>query len=231
MTTLDKRISQRVPCAYITKEAYFAGFKFYVDNRVLIPRSPLAELIINKFTPWIKPEKVKNILEIGTGSGCIAISCAHIFAKAKIDATDIDQKALDVAALNCAKHQVKSRVKLRYSDLFSNIPLKNRYDVIISNPPYVGQAEFQKLPKEYSHEPSGALLAGKSGDEIINRILKSASTYLKPKGILVMEVGNSISLITKAYKNLPLTWLEFENGEGEVLLITKEELLIIENNN
>lgn len=222
---IEKRIKDHIPAAYLTKEAYFAGFKFYVDQRVLIPRSPIAELILNRFSPWIVKDKVKDLLEIGTGSGCIAISCAHMFPKARITATDIDPEALKVAELNIAKHRVKSRVKLIRSDLFSNLPLRQLYDIIISNPPYVSKKEIKKLPKEYSHEPERALLAGSRGDELIVRILTDAAKYLKPQGLLIIEMGNSAYEVTKKYPQLPFVWLDFEHGESEVFLITREQLI------
>lgn len=222
---IERRIDSHIPAAYLTKEAYFAGFKFYVDQRVLIPRSPIAELILNRFSPWIVKEQVKDLLEIGTGSGCIAISCAHLFPEARISATDIDVEALRVAQLNCTEHRVKSRVKLIRSDLFANISPTQRYDIIISNPPYVGEKEFKKLPREYSYEPKLALLAGSRGDELIVRILAEAAKYLKPQGLLIIEMGNSALRIAKKYPQLPFVWLDFEHGESEVLLITREQLL------
>jgi ribosomal protein L3 glutamine methyltransferase len=225
LAIIEKRIADRIPSAYLTKEAYFAGFKFYVDQRTLIPRSPIADLILNKFNPWIIEEKVRDVLEIGTGSGCIAISCAYLFPRARISATDIDTDALRVAQLNCAKHRVKSRVKLICSDLFSNISSTQRYDIIISNPPYVGEKEFKKLPREYSHEPKLALLAGSKGYELIVRILAEAAKYLKPQGLLIIEMGNSAHRIARKYPQLPFVWLDFEHGDSEVLLITREQLI------
>lgn len=220
---IKQRIEEHIPAAYLTQEAWFAGLSFYVDERVLIPRSPMAELIQKRFAPWIKPEKVKRILDVGTGSGCIAISCAYAFPNAKIDAVDVSVGALKVATINCEKHNVTKKVRLLKSDLFG--ALKNRtYDIIISNPPYVGKAEMQLLPKEYHHEPSCALLAGKDGDEIVAAILKEAPKHLTPRGILVVEVGNSEPVVLQKYPHLPFTWLEFEQGEGEVFLLTADQL-------
>ncbi len=222
---LKKRVEEKIPLAYLTGEAYFAGLKFYVDSRVLIPRSPLGELIGNKFHPWLLTEKVTNILEIGTGSGCIAIGCAKVFKEARVDAVDIDESALQVAHINCLRHRVKSRIRLLQGDLFSKIPAGQHYDIIISNPPYVGEEEFNSLPREYYYEPKQALLAGKRGDEFAVAILEQAVNYLKPRGILVIEVGNSASLVAKKYRKLPLLWLEFENGDSEVILVTREQLV------
>lgn len=220
---INRRIQERIPAAYLTKEAWFAGLSFYVDERVLIPRSPIAELIQKCFAPWVKPAKVKRILDIGTGSGCIAISCAYAFPNAKVDAVDISDAALTVAAINCANHNCTKQVRLLKSNLFA--VLKDAtYDIIISNPPYVGSKEMKSLPKEYSHEPSCALHAGKNGDEIVERILKDASKHLSSNGILVVEVGNSESVVLQKHAHLPFTWLEFEHGEAEVFLLTADQL-------
>jgi ribosomal protein L3 glutamine methyltransferase len=222
---IDNRIKKQIPAAYLTKEAWFMGLPFYVDKRVLIPRSPLAELIENRFAPWINPKKkVIRILDIGTGSGCIAISAALTFPRAKVDAIDISSSALKVAAMNCTKHKVKRRVRLLKSDLFTKLTGKT-YDIIISNPPYVGKLEMNCLPKEYYYEPAQALLAGQKGDEIVDRIIRDAVRYLSPKGILIVEVGNSAPLIMEKYPRLPFVWLDFECGDGEVFLLTREQLL------
>ena len=221
---INNRVKERIPAAYLTQESWFAGLPFYVDERVLIPRSPIAELIEAAFVPWVNPKKVSRILDIGTGSGCIAIACAYAFPKAKIDAIDVSQDALKVAAINCAKHKVTKRIRLLKSNLFEKLEGKT-YDLIISNPPYVGNAEMKTLPKEYCHEPKMALLAGKDGDEIVVRIIESAAKYLSPRGVLIVEVGNSAPMILRKYPRLPFIWLEFERGEGEVFLITREQLL------
>lgn len=224
LNIINARVKKRIPAAYLTRTAWFMGLPFYVDERVLIPRSPLAELIEKSFIPWVKPQKVARILDIGTGSGCIAISCAYAFPRAQIDAIDISQAALRVAAINCENHKFQKRIKLLKSDLFAKLQGET-YDIIISNPPYVGKTEMKSLPKEYLHEPRLALLAGKGGDEIIARIITEAPKHLKPRGILVVEVGNSIALVLKKYKRLPFLWLEFERGDAEIFLITREQLL------
>jgi ribosomal protein L3 glutamine methyltransferase len=220
---IRRRVEERIPAPYLTHEAWFCGLPFYVDKRVLIPRSPLAELIQNYFAPWINSKKIKRILDIGTGSGCIAIACAHAFPKIPVDAVDISSGALKVAAINCASYKLTKQVHLIKSNLFA--ALKNKkYDIIISNPPYVSKNEMEILPKEYAHEPNIALLAAKNGIEIITRILQEAAKYLAPKGILIVEAGNSAPIIIEKYPHLPFTWLEFEHGESEVFLLTKEQL-------
>lgn len=220
---IDQRIKKRVPAAFLVKEAWFMGLPFYVDKRVLIPRSPLAELIAKQFAPWINANKVLRILDIGTGSGCIAIASAYAFPRAKIDAIDVSAAALKIAAMNCVRHKVTKRVLLLKSNLFAK--LKGRtYDIIISNPPYVGKLEMGRLPREYYHEPKRALLAGSKGDEVINRIIKDAAKYLSPQGILVVEVGNSAPLIMRKHPRLPFIWLDFECGASEVFLLTREQL-------
>lgn len=235
---IDARVRENIPVPYLTNEAWFAGFPFYVDERVLIPRSPISELIENRFVPWIDPDKVSRILDIGTGSGCIAIAASYAFPGAKIDAIDIFDDALEVATINCINHGIFSSpdvtlgsnssegewFRLIKSDLFDKLD-GQQYDIIISNPPYVANYEREDLPKEYCHEPEAALFAGNDGDEIVGRILKNASQYLSPEGILVVEVGNSAPVIMEKYPQLPFVWLEFECGKSEVFLLTKEQLL------
>lgn len=223
---IASRIKKRVPAPYLTAEAWFAGLPFYIDKRALIPRSPLAELIAKHFLPWVNPRKILRILDIGTGSGCIAISCSYAFPRAKIDAIDVSAAALKIAAINCSRHKVTKKVRLLKSDLFAKLKGQT-YDIIISNPPYVGKEEMRLLPPEYYHEPKLALLAGCGGDEIIKRIIKDAANYLSPQGILVVEVGNSAPLIMQKYPQVPFVWLEFAHGEGEVFLLTREQLLDI----
>lgn len=220
---VQQRIKGRIPVAYLNKLAYFAGLEFYVDERVLIPRSPLAELILQGFTPWIKLENIRDILDMGTGSGCLAIACAYAIPDARIDAVDISSDALDVCRINIFKHRMMERVTPIQSDLFGQLRGK-RYDVIISNPPYVGDQEIKELPDEYLTEPDIALHAQGAGDLIAVNIIQQAVDYLKPGGILVVEVGNSAPLITERFAHLPLVWLEFACGESEVLLITREQL-------
>ena len=220
---INQRVTQRIPLPYLTHEAWFAGYPFYVDERVLIPRSSLAELILHHFEPWIKPEQIHDILDLCTGSGSIAIACAKEFPEAKIDASDISPHALTVTNINILRHQVEDQVNIFESDLFEQLPSK-KYDIIISNPPYVSIEEMQDLPLEYKHEPAIGLEAGQLGLDFVIRILKAAKDYLTPQGILIVEVGNSEQALITKYPNVPFTWIEFEHGEGGVFLLTAEEL-------
>ncbi|MDR1012384.1 MAG: 50S ribosomal protein L3 N(5)-glutamine methyltransferase [Coxiellaceae bacterium] len=220
---IKSRIEKRIPTAYLVKEAWFLGRSFYVDNRVLIPRSPVAELIARRFAPWIKTEKILRILDIGTGSGCIAISLAYTFPNAIVDAIDISFDALEVAAINCVRHKMTNRVRFLQSDLFEKLQ-GEKYNIIISNPPYVSRKEMRKLPQEYVYEPEIALFGGKDGCDLIIKIIENASKYLASEGILVVEVGNSANNVIKKYKYLPFIWLEFERGDSEVFLLIKEQI-------
>jgi len=220
---LDKRINQRVPVPYLIKEAYFYDLLFYVDERVLIPRSPIAELIENQFSPWIDAEKVHHILDLCTGSGCIAIACCYAFPEAQVDAVDISAEALAVAVINCERLEVEDQLHLIESDCFTRVP-QTLYDIIVSNPPYVGKEEMQTLPDEYRHEPVLALETTNNGLAIVDKILHSAHAYLNDHGILVVEVGNSEEALCKAYPNVPFTWLEMSNGGHGVFLLTKQQL-------
>jgi len=216
------RIRDRIPVPYLTHEAWFAGLKFYVDERVIIPRSPIAELILKGFQPWLGKRVVKNILDLCTGSGCMAIASAHIFKKAHIDALDISKEALAIAHKNVLLHHCQSQVNLMQSDLFSACQEK-KYDIIISNPPYVNAYDMKHLPVEYQWEPRLALASGKDGLSLVKRILKEALPYLTPRGLLFVEVGNAAETLQKQYPGIPFTWLEFEQGGHGVFLLTAEE--------
>lgn len=222
----NKRIAKQIPAAYLTNEAWFADLPFYVDKRVLIPRSSIGELIQKHFAPWVDYNNVKRILDIGTGCGCIAVACAVAFSQAKVDAVDVSSSALEVAKKNVANYSLGKQITLIQSDVFASVP-KGRYDIIISNPPYVSKAELKTIPKEYTHEPKVALDGGATGLDIVLKILKGASEYLSAHGILIIEVGNSESVLREMFPKIPFTWLEFEKGEGGVFLLTAEQLATI----
>ncbi len=225
LTQCIRRIEERIPVPYLTHEAWFAGIPFYVDERVLIPRSPFAEIIQAQFEPWIAGDSIGSVLEIGTGSGCMAIATALAIPHAKIYAVDISEKALQVAKINVAKHDLTHQIHLLESDVFSALPPTQTFDLIISNPPYVDAEDMASLPDEYHHEPSLALAAGTMGLDVVHRILKDAAQHLNPQGVLMVEVGNSSGALVEAYPGLPFIWIELMQGDDGIFVLTREALL------
>ncbi|MDH3400883.1 MAG: 50S ribosomal protein L3 N(5)-glutamine methyltransferase [Chromatiales bacterium] len=221
---LARRISERIPAAYLTGEAWFCELDFYVDERVLVPRSPIAELIQDEFSPWIDPERIHHVLDLCTGSGCIGIAVAVAFPEASVDLADLSEEAIEVARINVSRHGVGGRVSVHQGDLF-NAVRGHRYDVIVSNPPYVAEDEYRCLPDEYSKEPGMGLLAGEDGLDLVRTILAKAADFLEPGGILVVEVGSAEQALEQAFPDVPFTWLEFEYGGSGVFTLNREELL------
>ncbi len=219
---LERRVGKRIPLAYLLGEAWFMGMPFQVDERVLVPRSPLAELIASGVQPWLGDKVVERILDLCTGSGCIGIAAATVFDDAEIDLSDISTDALAVAEANIAMHGVGDRVRTVQSDVFAQ--LDGRYDLILSNPPYVDADDMASMPDEFHHEPVLGLAAGEDGLEIAHRILAKAPDHLNPGGLLIVEVGNSWPALEEAYPDLPFIWLEFEQGGDGVFLLTAEDL-------
>ncbi len=220
---LKRRIAERKPLPYLTHRAFFAGLELYVDERVLVPRSPIAELAQNRFEPWIRARRVRRVLDIGTGSGAIALACAKAFPRAGVDAADISAAALQVCRRNVRRLGLSARVKPLLSDYFSGVAGR-RYDIIVSNPPYVGRAEMRGLPPEYRHEPRLGLASGVDGLDSVRAILAQARLHLEDDGILVVEVGNSERALLRAFPRRPFIWPRIAMGGGGVFLLHARDL-------
>jgi ribosomal protein L3 glutamine methyltransferase len=220
---LGRRIGERKPLPYLTHRAFFAGLELYVDERVLVPRSPIAELVLRRFAPWASARRVRRILDVGTGSGAIAAACAVAFPKARVDAVDLSAAALQVARRNVRRLGLEKRVEVLRSDHFDAVEGR-RYDIIVSNPPYVGRAEIAKLPREYRHEPEIGLASGADGLDSVRAILAAARRHLNSDGILVVEVGNTEVALLRAFPRLPFIWPEIAMGGGGVFLLHSKDL-------
>ena len=223
MALVERRIIERVPSAYLTGVTWFAGHEIRVTPEVLVPRSPIAELCLRGFEPWVESSSVRRVLDIGTGSGCIAIAAAHALPRARVDATDISPRALAVARGNVRRHRLGRRVRLHRADVYVGLR-GGRYDIVVSNPPYVSSDEMRALPPEYRAEPALGLRAPRRGLAIIERIIRGARSRLAPEGILVVEAGDTAPAVRRRFPRLPFTWLEFERGGGGVFLLRAAEL-------
>jgi len=219
----QRRVSERIPAPYLTGTAWFCGLPFKVDKRVIIPRSPLAELVYNGFQPWCETEPAK-VLDLCTGSGCIGIACAYAFEQAHVVLSDISVDALAVAAVNIEQHEVGNRVRALQSDLFDGLS-GQRFDLIVSNPPYVDAVDLADMPDEYQHEPELALASGDDGLDFTRRLLSEAEQYLTEEGVLVVEVGNSWVALERAFAKVPFVWLEFAEGDPGVFVLSRNQLL------
>jgi ribosomal protein L3 glutamine methyltransferase len=220
---LTRRIGERLPLPYLTHRAFFAGLKLYVDERVLVPRSPIAELVLRRFQPWADVRRVRRILDVGTGSGAIALACAVAFPKARVDGVDVSVAALQVARRNVRRLNLAKRVRMLRSDYFDAVA-GCRYDIIVSNPPYVGRAEMRALPREYAHEPRLGLASGSDGLDAVRAIFAAARPHLSRDGILVVEVGNTEDTLLRAFPRMPFVWPDIAMGGGGVFLLRAADL-------
>ncbi len=220
---VNRRVEERIPAPYLTNKAWFCGLEFYIDERVIVPRSPIGELIGQRFAPWLTVEP-QRVMDLCTGSGCIAIALARAFPEAEVDAIDLSQDALDVTQINIDMYGVEQQVIPIQSDLFNALPHGDRYDLIVSNPPYVDAEDMDDLPDEFRHEPEMALAAGDDGLILAKRILANAGDFLHDHGVLVVEVGNSCVELDAQYPEAGFRWVEFEHGGHGVFVMTKAEL-------
>lgn len=225
LKVVERRAVERVPAAYITREAWLGAYRFYVDERVIVPRSFIAELIPEQFAPWVgEPEAVDSVLELCTGSGCLAVLLADAFPQARVDAVDLSADALEVARRNVADYGMQDRIALSQSDLYDALPADRRYDLIVTNPPYVNADSMSRLPPEYQREPQMALAGGADGMDLVRRIVDGARSRLNPGGMLVVEIGNEREHAEAAFADLELTWLSTSAGDDMVFLLTAEQL-------
>ena len=225
LSIIQRRVEQRIPAAYLTHQAILGDYSFYVDERVIVPRSFIAELLCNELSPWItEPDKITSVLDLCTGSGCLAILAADAFPYAEVDAADLSPGALAVAERNVADYDLQGRVNLIKSDLFAKLSGK-QYDLIISNPPYVDAGSVAALPQEYLHEPKMALGSGPDGLDATRLILKHAAQHLSENGVLIVEIGHNREVLEAAYPNLPFTWLEVSAGDEFVFMLHRNDLI------
>ncbi|CUJ95577.1 50S ribosomal protein L3 N(5)-glutamine methyltransferase [Achromobacter xylosoxidans] len=224
LNLIDRRVTERVPAAYLTNEAWLRGHRFYVDARVIVPRSPIAELLDEGLSPWVQDaQAVDSVLDMCTGSGCLAILSALAFPYAQVDAVDVSPDALEVARRNVDDYGLADRLALHQSDLFDSLP-ERQYDVIVCNPPYVNSGSMDVLPQEYRHEPQLALAGGADGMDLVRRILQAAPRYLSENGVLVLEIGHERDFFEAAFPELSPVWLDTEQASDQLLLLTREQL-------
>lgn len=226
LTLLERRCTERMPAAYLTNEAWLQGYRFHVDERVIIPRSPISELLVQQFQPWVDdPSRVGHILDCCTGSGCLAILAALAFEQADIDATDLSEDALAVARRNVADYDLTGRIRLHQGSLFADLdPGTRRYDLILCNPPYVNAESMQHLPPEFQHEPDMALAGGTDGMDLVRTLLEQAPRYLKEHGMLILEIGHEARHFAAAFPDLEPIWLATEQADDQIMLLTRSQL-------
>lgn len=223
---IHRRCESRVPAPYLTQESWLQGYRFFVDPRVIVPRSPIAELLVQQLHPWIHdPASIESVLDMCTGSGCLAIIAAHAFPHAQVDAVDVSSEALEVAAINIKEHGLEDRVALIHGNLFASIPDGCRYDLIICNPPYVNSLSMSQLPAEYQHEPHQALAGGTDGMDLVREILRQAPDYMTDQGCLVLEIGHEIEHFESAFPEIVPIWLDAGESSEQILLLHRDQLL------